>query len=307
VRLPTWPPTWTLPTWAGRRGPRVTAVPNLASRPVALRRRRSVEAGLGLLRRAGLLGPAFRTWERVQGWRSEDREALRAGGADGLPLPPQRLVVLVAGPTSSASFLRKGALGAAIVREALARQGVSLDEVGDLLDFGVGCGRVARHWHGVADLRVHGCDVNAELVDWTAANLPFVDARLTGLEPPLPYTDASFGAIYAFSVLTHLPEELGLGWARELRRVLRPGGHLVLSTHGDAYLDRLDARERAAYDEGRLVVHYEELAGANLCNAFHPPAYLASRFPTVGLEPVEHVPEGARANGRQDLWTLRAA
>jgi SAM-dependent methyltransferase len=262
-------------------------------------------AALAGLRATRLIGPAFRGLERWQTWTSARRRAGEAPIAeDGLPLPPQRLVVLVAGPTTTQAFLARGRLGARIVREALARQGVAIEQAADVLDFGVGCGRVARHWKGLAGPRIHGCDINAELVRWTAENLPFVHARQSQLAPPLPYEDGGFDVVYAFSVFTHLPEHLQTAWAAEMRRVLRPGGHLILSTHGRGYLDRLDGEERRRFEAGRLVVHFEELSGANLCSAFHAPELVARQF-ADGFELVESVPEGAASNGRQDLHVLR--
>jgi SAM-dependent methyltransferase len=267
-------------------------------------RRSGRNLGLQLLRRTRLLPTVFRAWERRQARRSV---APASATADGLPLPPPELIVLVSGRTSAKTFLRKGRAGADLVRNGLARQGVEIGGLRDVLDFGVGCGRVARHWHGLAGPRIHGCDVQPELVAWTDANLPFVDARLTGLEPPLPYGDGAFDAIYAFSVFTHLPEDLGLAWARELRRVLRPGGHLLISTHGEGYVEELSKSEASDYAAGRFVVRLAEFPGGNLCNAFHPPAYVRDRLAAAaGLTVAEHVPRGARSNGRQDFWVLAA-
>jgi SAM-dependent methyltransferase len=281
-------------------------VSSSAPQPASVARRaRLASAVLTGLRVTHLIGPAFRAYERWQTWSSSRRrKGTPTIAADGLPLPPQRLVVLVAGPTTVQSFMRKGRLGADIVRAALERQGVDISAADDMLDFGVGCGRVARHWHGLAGTRIHGCDINAELVAWTRVNLPFVDARVTGVAPPLPYDDDAFDVVYAFSVFTHLPEVLQQAWSDELQRVIRPGGHLLVSTHGRAYFDRLDASERAEFDAGKPIIHFGELAGANLCSAFHPPDLVARQF-AAGFDVVEHVPEGARGNGRQDLHVLR--
>jgi SAM-dependent methyltransferase len=280
-------------------------VSSSSSRPASVpRRARLASAVLAGLRATHLIVPAFRVYERWQTWSSSRRrKGAPTVAPDGLPLPPQRLVVLVAGPTTVESFLRKGRLGADIVRAALERQGVDIDAVDDILDFGVGCGRVARHWHGLTGPRIHGCDINEELVAWTRANLPFVDARETGVAPPLPYPDAGLDVVYGLSVFTHLPEEFQHAWSTELARVIRPGGHLLISTHGRAYFDRLDASERAKFEAGKPVVHFEELAGANLCSSFHPPDLVARQF-AAGFEVVECVPEGARSNGRQDLHVL---
>ncbi|MDA0164742.1 class I SAM-dependent methyltransferase [Solirubrobacter ginsenosidimutans] len=262
---------------------------------------RAVLAGL---RATHLIGPGFRAFERWQAWRSNRGRGAATQGPDGLPLPPQRLVVLVAGPVTPEAFLAKGRVGADTVRAALSRRGVDIEGVSDILDFGVGCGRVARHWKDLDGPAVHGCDINPELVRWTGANLPFVSARVSPLAPPLPHADAAFDVVYAFSVFTHLPEDLQHAWAREMGRVLRPGGHLIISTHGTAYLDRLSPEEHAQFDAGRLVVHFEEVAGSNLCSTFHPTPFLERQFASA-FTLVESVDEGAPSNGRQDLHVLQ--
>jgi SAM-dependent methyltransferase len=70
------------------------------------------------------------------------------------------------------------------------------------------------------------------------------------VKPPLPYKDASFDAIYAISIWSHFSEAAALRWLDEMHRILRPGGHLVLTTHGYhtvAFYDR-----QQVYPESRL-------------------------------------------------------
>jgi hypothetical protein len=66
----------------------------------------------------------------------------------------------------------------------------------------------------------------------------------------------------------------------------------------------MTAAERQRFGEGRAVLRWEEAAGTNLCAAFHPPAYVATRL-APPFEVLELVREGARGMPTQDLYLLR--
>jgi 2-polyprenyl-3-methyl-5-hydroxy-6-metoxy-1,4-benzoquinol methylase len=259
---------------------------------------------LELLRRLGLLRPAYRAYETLGVLRAAGRTAPAA--EDGLPVPPPQLIVRVAGTADVGWFLESGRLAAESVRDALARHGRRIEELGSLLDFGCGCGRVTRSWAGLDCTAVHGADANERAIAWCRANLPFARFVSNGLAPPLDHADESFDLVYALSVFTHLPDDLQHAWARELARLLRPGGFLLLTTHGERYRERLTPAERAAFDAGRVVIRWPEGAGTNLCSVFHPRAYVEKRL-AAGLDVVEFVPEGAKGNPHQDLYLLRKA
>ncbi|HEV7132265.1 MAG TPA: class I SAM-dependent methyltransferase [Gaiellaceae bacterium] len=248
---------------------------------------------LRLLDRLGLVGPAFRAYERVVALRPS-----RKLSVDGPPLPPRRLMVRVAGTGDADWFLRSGRAGF----DAIAAH-APLSDDGAVLDFGCGCGRVTRWW-GDFPGTVAGSDVSGAAIDWCRANLPFARFETNALAPPLAFDDECFDLVYALSVFTHLTAELQVAWRDELRRVLRPGGRLLLTTHGRSYAPRLDADERARFERGELVVRWAEVAGSNLCSAYHPESYLRDTF-AQGFELVELEPEGARGNPTQDLVLLR--
>jgi SAM-dependent methyltransferase len=213
----------------------------------------------------------------------------------------------VAGPLSDEEFLAGGALGRRILTETLARNGVEVERLGALLDFGVGCGRVARHWVGI-EADVHGCDYNAALVEWCGANLPHVTAARNRLEPPLPYADERFDFVYALSVFTHLTEPQQRAWAAELRRVTRRGGHVLFTTHGPTFPHAdpsFDTAEiRARLERGELIVFAPDHAGRNNCAALHPRSWV-ERNMLDGFELVEHLERGAEMNGGQDMYLVR--
>jgi SAM-dependent methyltransferase len=248
---------------------------------------------LRLLQRLGLIGPAFRSYERLVALGPQ-----RVTPTEGPPLPPRRLMVRVAGTADADWFLRSGRAG----YDAIAAH-VPLDDVSAVLDFGCGCGRVTRYFHEFAG-EVAGSDVSIQAIDWCRDNLRFAHFAVNGLAPPLAFGDESFDVVYALSVFTHLTDELQLAWRDELRRVLRPGGRLLLTTHGVSYVARLDAEERARFERGELVVRWGEVVGSNLCSAYHPEQYLRDTF-ADGFAFLELEPEGARGNPTQDLVLLQ--
>lgn len=266
----------------------------------------------GLAARAGL-GPV--AYWMVGWWRKlsrprillDNRRLRRHGAPDGLPIPPDHLLVLVDGTPSIDWYLASGARSAAAIRDVVADAGRPLDSFRDVLDFGCGCGRVLRSWRSVEGPAFHGCDYNARLVRWTRDNLPFAHVALNGSTPPLPYGDDAFDLVYAVSVFTHLPEDMQLAWMAEMRRVLRPGGYLLVTLHGDLELYRhlMTDAEAERFRAGRLVVTNPESRGTNVCAAFHPEPYVRARL-SRGFEILAHEPRSALGNGGQDHYLMRA-
>ena len=259
----------------------------------------------GALHRVGLLGAARQTRDIAAGlgWLRHDRRFLRHGGDDGLPLPSARLRILATASPSVEWFIRSGQAAADSIRELLARNEVPIAEIGSMLDFGCGCGRVVRQWSNVPT-KVHGCDYNTGLVNWCRRRLPFAQFETNGLAPPLPYADASFELVYALSVFTHLPRTLQQQWMGELARVLTPNGYLIVSTHGEAYLETLTEVERNRFRDGQLVVRNDAEAGSNRCGVFFSEDYVR-RHLAPGFVVRDYAPRGARGNPPQDLVLLQ--
>jgi ubiquinone/menaquinone biosynthesis C-methylase UbiE len=116
-----------------------------------------------------------------------------------------------------------------------------------VLDVGCGEGRFA------AALAQHGCEVVAldvaeEPLRRARVRHPDLDLRLVGPEGPLPFAESSFDAVWAGETIEHVADTSG--WLSELRRVLRSGGLLLLSTpdHGPLSRFRL-ALDGRAFDE----------------------------------------------------------
>lgn len=255
-----------------------------------------------LLRRFGLLGVAFRRYEIFQA-RTSAAGAAWPDHDDGLPLPPAELRALVSGTAEPGWFLAFGRAMFDTIVSAAARHGAPVPRMRRVLEFGCGSGRVLRHWQHVRGPEIHGTDYNPALADWCDAHLPFATIGRNQLDPPLPYADASFDLVYAISVFTHLKESLQHAWMAELRRVLVPGGLLIMTTHGSSLRQMLTTDECAAFDEGALVVRYEETSGMNLCSAYHPESFVRNTLAS-GFAVRELMPSGQRELIGQDVYVL---
>jgi SAM-dependent methyltransferase len=149
----------------------------------------------------------------------------------GLPaaLPPEEIHAMARGPGAAAGGLYE----ADLVVDALASAGTSIDDIGQVLDFGCSSGRVVRvlaaAYHGI---RWSACDPNGPAVAWASQNLPGIEFYVNAHEPPLPVEECALDAAYAISIWSHFAPGLGLRWFEEMRRAIRPGGQLVFTAHG---------------------------------------------------------------------------
>ncbi len=213
---------------------------------------------------------------------------------------------LVAGSMNANWFMHSGQLAADTLAHALQRQGTELSRLSAVLDFGCGAGRVLQHLRSFPDLALYGCDYNPKLIEWCRSHLRFAEFEVNGPLPPLPYPDEKFDLSYAFSVFTHMTVEQQRLWLAEFARILRPGGVLVLSTHGDAYAAKLTPEQRERYAAGEIVVTRASRRGKNDCAAYHPPAACRQLLHEI-FRVLEFVPQGATGNPVQDLWVCRKA
>ena len=261
-----------------------------------------------ILQKLGLLKTFFRIHELIR--RANPRVMFRNArylgrmAPDGMPIPPLRLIVLVAGNADISSFLQGGKLAVRSITDTLEKNGLDIKDFQAILDFGCGCGRVTRYWHSLPTTAVFGTDYNRELVEWCKQHLTFAEFATNSLSPPLAFDEGGFDFVYALSVFTHLPESLQTAWIDELARVLRPGGYLLMTTHGERYMDILTPDEKETFAAGQLVVRYEKVAGTNMCSAFHPQKYVREKL-TYDFEVVDFVAGGARGNLHQDIFLLR--
>ena len=220
------------------------------------------------------------------------------------PIPPSDFVHLVTGQRSAYRFLNGGRSASETIRETLLKHGIEISQLGAVLDFGCGVGRIMRHWSAIRHPVWYGTDYNPRLVEWCRNHLKFAEFEVNTLSDRLPYKSETFDLIYAFSVFTHLSETLQFYWIDELSRVLKPGGYIYMTTHGEYYHTGLSPEEQRQFRNGRLVVREPEQSGSNICCAYHPVSYVRAKM-ARNFDLVDFIQSGAKGNSTQDIYLLK--
>ncbi len=114
-------------------------------------------------------------------------------------------------------------------RQLLDRFAASVRDVGPACDMGCGPGHVARYLHE-RGLQVCGVDLSPVMVERARHLTPGVDFR-PGDMMALDVPDATWAGIAAFYSIIHIPRSDVTRALGDLRRVLRPGGLLLLAFH----------------------------------------------------------------------------
>lgn len=101
----------------------------------------------------------------------------------------------------------------------------------EVLDVGCGLGDVHDHLLGGAPaLELTGIDVAATVIDEARAKDRAIRYDVYD-GTVLPYTDATFDAAYTICVMHHVPPSQWQAFLKEMRRVVRPGGAVVVFEH----------------------------------------------------------------------------
>lgn len=104
------------------------------------------------------------------------------------------------------------------------------DGVGTICDLGCGSGHIANYLHN-RDLEVCGIDLSSGMVKQAQKlnpNITFQQGDMLSLKN---VADNSFGGSVAFYSIIHIPRSLVVDALREMKRVLRSRGILLLTFH----------------------------------------------------------------------------
>lgn len=177
-----------------------------------------------------------------------------------------------------------------------------------ILDWGCGPGRIIRHLPELFDTtnNFFGTDYNEKSIKWCSENFKGITFKSNGIKPPLNFEQNQFDFIYGISIFTHLSQENHINWVNELHRVLKKGGVLLITTHGEVFKSKMTSVEKKTFDKNQLVVRGNVIEGHRVYTAFQPEIYLrglfSNKFEVLNFEPGKMEAWGAN----QDLWVLKS-
>ncbi len=144
----------------------------------------------------------------------------------------------------------------AYVQQAVARRTIRRAH-----DVGCGFGRLTPVLTEFA-AEVTGFERESALVETARRLLPALRFEHVATLEQLPASDASAEFVLTFTVLQHMPDARAEAVLQEIRRVLVPGGHLLLVEETDVALEAGDpARADLGYTRGRAIAWYAERFG----------------------------------------------
>ncbi len=171
---------------------------------------------------------------------------------EDIPTPPAAIHSRVVGRSLAEDVYRRHSQELAVaIDKVLATRLLRMDQFKSVLDFGCGCGRILVNYVNLSGPTFYGTDIDEIAIGWCREHIPGMNFSVNDALPPLQWPDGQFDFIMAVSVFTHLPWKMQIDWLRELKRVLRPGGYLFASTHGDFCAnEHLTGESLKAYREG---------------------------------------------------------
>ena len=221
-------------------------------------------------------------------------------------LPPPVLAYDAYGHTNWNSYYSTGREHAQYISNLIKENVVNKQSI-TICEWGCGPARILRHiplFFTDHSIHLYGFDYNPRTIQWCHNNISNITFKHNLLSPPLPQESDAFDCLYCLSVFTHLSHERHFQWIRELSRVVRPNGLIILTTHGDLARANLLSHETQEYDAGKLVVRGMVKEGRRTFVAFHPPSFI--RYELLrDFTVISHITNPIPQSLTQDIWVVR--
>lgn len=180
-------------------------------------------------------------WEKISADAADKKYlTLHFGVHYSVPKILEKTGLSTVTPPETIHAMARGSLAAGgsfyyadLVVGAMVKVGMTIEPGSNVLDFGSSSGRIIRVLNTVyPETNWYGCDPNENAIMWAKENLKDINFLISPQEPPLPYSTGIFSLVYAISIWSHFAEPAALKWFKEMRRIIKPGGYLLFTTHG---------------------------------------------------------------------------
>lgn len=180
---------------------------------------------------------------------TDDQWAAALAGGDNRvpPLPPAAKQAMFVGSSGIQAF-KEPSIFWANAKRALAADGRPLSKRSKLLDVGVGWGRLYR-W-ALRDFpikNIEGIDVDSGAIEMCKAAMPSGNFTAVSPDGDYPFRQGSFDLAFLYSVFSHLSEDTARSTLGKISKVLKPGGHVALTTLRLAHIDVWDRQQSDQY------------------------------------------------------------
>jgi len=129
-----------------------------------------------------------------------------------------------------------------------------------ILDFGCGVGNTIDHLRrAFPAASLHGADLSGESIRLATESHAHQATFRTIENARLPYEDKSFDTVMAACVFHHIPPAERTHWMSEIRRVLKPGGHVFVFEHNMLNPLTLKTVRDCPFDEDAILLPRSEL------------------------------------------------
>ena len=144
-----------------------------------------------------------------------------------------------------------------------------------ILDVGCWSGQLLRALNSERNnFHYFGIDVNKDAIGYATKREPEGNFKFASALD-IPYKDKYFGIIILFDVLEHIPEKTELRCLKEIRRVIKDSGVLIISTPADNSFSKI-------FDPAYFLLEHRHYSKDKLLDLLNKSRFKVRSFTTTG-------------------------